>query len=428
LDLCFSSHALQAEVHLPYRALLPLALIVLFTPMAAHAACDSGPLFSYYGGTGASTNDYNSTALGYNAQADCESSVAVGTNATANGGIADIAIGHNASASGQYSTAIGNGSTASGMGSAAYGASATATGVSGTAVGAGARATGDYSSAIGQGATASAEYSSAIGYTASADHQHAVAIGYGAASTRADQMMLGTASYTYTLAGIASASSSAAQTGSSVYMVTTDENGNLAVAAVPAGSSVAVVDDLTSGGSGAALSAEQGKVLDGRVTTAQGTADAAVVSAWSATVTANSAMSTASGALQRSGGVMTGNLSMGGNRVTDVGAPVEANDAANKAYVDQQVGVLSDRVANVEQQARINTQGVAIAIALGGVSLPANKNVAVGANLGFFQDAQAFAAQGVFRVDDHVYFNTGVGMALGNASTTGGRVGLMAAW
>lgn len=427
---------------MPYRARIPLTLILLCTPMAAHAVCDSGPLFSYYGGTGATANDYNSTALGYNAHADCESSVAVGTNATANGGIADIAIGHNASASAQYSTAIGNSSNASGMGSAAYGASANAAGLSSTAIGTGADASADYSTAIGQGSSAWATNSTAIGYLSTASAQGAVALGtgaqsgyqnsfalgYGASSTRADQIMLGSAGYTYTLAGIASASSSAAQTGSSVYMVTADEDGNLAVAAMPAGSSVAVVDDLTSGGTGAALSAEQGKVLDSRVTAAQGTADAAAVSAWSATVTANSAMGTAAGALQRSGGIMTGNLSMGGNRVTDVGAPVDANDAANKAYVDQQVGVLNDRVANVEQQARINTQGVAIAIALGGVSLPANKNVAVGANLGFFQDAQAFAAQGVFRVDDHVYFNTGVGMALGNASTTGGRVGLMAAW
>jgi hypothetical protein len=413
---------------LPCRARIGIALLLFATPTAVKAACGSGTVMSYYAGAGASADDYNSTAVGYNAHADCESSVAVGTNATANGGIADIAIGHNAAASGQYSTAVGNGATASGMGGAAYGASATATGFSSTALGAGARATGDYSSAIGQGATASAEYSTALGYIASANHQHAVAIGYGATTARDNQVMLGTADYTYTLAGIASASSSAAQNGSSRYMVTTDENGNLAVAAVPAGSSVAVVDDLSTGGTSAALSAEQGKVLDGRVAAAQGTADAAQLSAWSATVTANSAMTTASGALQTSGGVMTGNLSMGGNRVTDVGAPVEANDAANKAYVDGKVDALSNRVANVEQQTRINTEGVAIAIALGGVSLPANKNVAVGANLGFFQDAQAFAAQGVFRVDEHIYFNSGIGIAIGNASTTGGRVGLMAAW
>ena len=39
-------------------------------------------------------------------------------------------------------------------------------------------------------------------------------------------------------------------------------------------------------------------------------------------------------ALPRAGGTVTGNLSMGGNRVTGLGAPVELEDAATKAYAD----------------------------------------------------------------------------------------------
>lgn len=403
-----------------------LLLAATFTP--ARASCNNGSVFSYYAGTGASANDYLATAVGYNAHADCEGGVAVGNNATASGDVGAIAIGQNATASAEYSTSIGANSASAGIASAALGNSARAYGLSSTAIGTGANTYGDYATALGQAAQANGLNTIAIGYFSQAFYDNSIAIGAGTATTAENQVLIGTADYTYTLAGLASASSSAAQTGSNLYMVTSDENGNLAVASIPAGSSTTVVDDLSTGGTTAALSAEQGKVLDGRVTTAQTTADTALTSAWSATVTANNAMTTASGALQRSGGTMTGNLSMGGNRITDVGAPVEASDAANKAYVDQQIGGISNRVANVERQARINTQGVAVAIALGGISLPSGKDGAIGANLGFFQDAQAFAAAGVFRVQDGLYFNSGVGMAIGDASATGGRVGLMAAW
>lgn len=39
-------------------------------------------------------------------------------------------------------------------------------------------------------------------------------------------------------------------------------------------------------------------------------------------------------ALPRAGGTVTGNLSMGGNRVTGLGAPEDLSDAATKAYAD----------------------------------------------------------------------------------------------
>lgn len=46
--------------------------------------------------------------------------------------------------------------------------------------------------------------------------------------------------------------------------------------------------------------------------------------------------------LLRTGGTMTGDLSMGGNAVTDVKAPEKGTDAANKSYVDNKVKTYAD--------------------------------------------------------------------------------------
>ncbi len=62
-----------------------------------------------------------------------------------------------------------------------------------------------------------------------------MALGQGAVATRANQVMVGTATNTYTLAGIASAQSRAAQSGAT-HFVTSDASGNLAVTAFSADS------------------------------------------------------------------------------------------------------------------------------------------------------------------------------------------------
>jgi trimeric autotransporter adhesin len=133
----------------------------------------------------------------------------VGTNAKA---MADgaIAVGFNSSATGVDAIAIGRNSSATG--SIAVGVNALASN-GGTAIGDNTVATGSNSVALGSGA--------------SATHANAAAIGSGATTTRANQVVIGTTSNTYTMPGIQSAASAAAQSGP-VQFVTADQQGNLA--------------------------------------------------------------------------------------------------------------------------------------------------------------------------------------------------------
>lgn len=138
----------------------------------------------------------NATVMGQNAQAMASGATAIGQNAQATNVMA-VAIGQGAIASG--STAVGGGAVASGANSAAFGMSAMATGANSTALG---------------------ENSSAV-------QANTTAVGQGVATTRANQVSIGNAANTYTLSGVASSASRAAQTGPT-QVLTTDANGNIA--------------------------------------------------------------------------------------------------------------------------------------------------------------------------------------------------------
>lgn len=153
----------------------------------------------------------------------------------------------------QDSTAVGSGASATGTGAVANGAAADARGYGGVALGtssrtgydaegigntavgysayAGGTAVGQtHSTALGAYAWANASRATAIGFLSQAKFDDSAAIGQGAVTTRAYQMMLGRSDNTYTLAGLASAESLAAQTGP-IRFVTSDLSGNLAVSA-----------------------------------------------------------------------------------------------------------------------------------------------------------------------------------------------------
>ena len=221
-------------------------------------------------------------ASGYGATATAASSVAIGTMATSTGSSA-TSIGHESSATADRSTAVGSISIATGADSAAFGQESQATASAATAIGAGSKATWEGATAIGYGAKATADPTTAVGYkttasgneasafggfasatadnatalgrsanaggtgatavgvdanaqgadsiavgrAAQAPNENGVAIGAGSATTRANQVAIGTSRQTYTLAGLPSAESTAAQSGSTGF-VTTDAAGNLA--------------------------------------------------------------------------------------------------------------------------------------------------------------------------------------------------------
>ncbi|WP_293795150.1 hypothetical protein [uncultured Bosea sp.] len=90
-----------------------------------------------------------------------------------------------------------------------------------------ASAAGSDAMAAGYGARADGLRATAIGTRAQASGEESVAIGAGAVATRARQVAIGTATSTYTLPGLSTAASRAAQSGPT-QVVTTDAAGNLA--------------------------------------------------------------------------------------------------------------------------------------------------------------------------------------------------------
>jgi hypothetical protein len=244
-----------------------LILVSLGTwPAAAQFVCDSttpggaaGALVGTAGlacGTNANATGAlsNNTAIGEAADSrgSQSSNTAVGHQATATdsfGGLsANTALGANAVASGATSSNVAIGSGDLFVGTAApnaggnlahnvaIGTGANASGSfvfgggSNIAIGFNANASGVQTTnlAIGTNATAS-NNSVAYGTGASATFSNSAAFGNGAIATRANQQVFGTSANTYTLAGVASSASRAAQSGPTQF-VTTDASGNLAAA------------------------------------------------------------------------------------------------------------------------------------------------------------------------------------------------------
>jgi hypothetical protein len=107
-------------------------------------------------------------------------------------GTNSLALGYNATASGNYSTALGWTSKASRYRSIALGAGSTASGDRSTALGSESTASGDYSTALGLFSSASELYSIALGYNAEASGTQSIALGAGTVASSDYQISIGT--------------------------------------------------------------------------------------------------------------------------------------------------------------------------------------------------------------------------------------------
>jgi autotransporter adhesin len=144
-------------------------------------------------------------------------------------------LGNNNIVNATNAVVLGNGSAVSGAGAVAIGTSTQAAGINAVVVGSGARANFANSAAFGSGATA----------------------------TRANQQVFGTVSNTYTISGITSEASRAAQSGPT-QIVTSDGGGNLATSTA-AGLGLASATDVANIGSQISAINSQINAINGRL-------------------------------------------------------------------------------------------------------------------------------------------------------------------
>lgn len=101
--------------------------------------------------------------------------------------------------------------------------------------------------------------------------------------------------------------------------------------------------------------------------------------------------------------------------------PQTAVNTSDIAAINTQLGGFADQIS-------ANRDGVAMAIALGGIApLLPDQNGTLAFNVGHFNGANAFGLAGGFRLNDGLVLNTGLGYASGSR-TVGGRLGLQYSW
>jgi autotransporter adhesin len=235
---------------------------------------------AYAFGADQTASGSNSVAVGSSNLVTGNNSGAFGTGQTVNGN-GSFAIGDPNTVNGNGSFVYGDGNTINGTNQGGWGdginvvgsnntvaatASAAGTSVfgSGNAVNATnalvmantATVTGASAIAIGNTVSVSGANAVAIGSNTSANFDNSVAIGNGATVTRANQQMFGTAANTYTMPGITSAASRAAQSGPT-QVVTSDAGGNLATSTL-SGLGIASTTDLAA--INAQLAAQQNQI------------------------------------------------------------------------------------------------------------------------------------------------------------------------
>jgi hypothetical protein len=316
-----------------------------------------------------------------------EGGTTLGTTASGTG---SVACGASGLIAGDRVTALGDNIIVFDDEATAIGYAAMATHTGGVAVGALSASDRDYAVALGHGAEAFNDHtiaigadtqtlgldSIAIGYQATTGlgHHNAIAIGAGVGTARVNQVAIGNTANTYTLAGIASAASLAAQSGL-IQVVTTDANGNLA----------------TDGGALSAAITDLDTRVDGH--------DTAITT-------------------------LTGQVSGHSTAISNLTSQVNTN-TSDIADINARLDAMGGGFAGLSGEIRQNREGIAMAMAMDVPYVPADKEFAMSAALGHFGGSSAFGLSGAWRLGADVQLDVGLGAT---QSYQGGRVGVTWAW
>lgn len=342
------------------------------------AQCAPGsPQVDNFATTGAAAPALRSTAVGINALANCENSIAIGFGAVANGPPGG-------------STAIGVLSSVTAVGSVAVGGSSAVTGREAVA--------------LGNAAQVNGARGIALGVNAQANHDDSIAIGYGVVTSAPNQIALGGSSATYRLQGLSAVASG-------IRFVTVDANGNLSASASAPGGAVPIVNDVTTGGTASALAAEQGVVLNSRISD-----NSTAISTNASNISTNR-----TGIAQNSNAIATNTQNIATN---------SANIAANRSDIRSLENVTTELREDVSK----NSEGVAIALATQSIDFVGAENFGIAMNYGNFEGASALSVSlaGVISNDfagsgARMTVNGGVGMGL-DSGTVGLRAGTQWTW
>ena len=340
------------------------------------------------------------------------------------------------------STACGIGVSASGTGSTALGTSylfgghTTASGEASIAIGASSdpviqtTASGTNSIAVGNNAQALNSQAVAIGYATSARGDSGIAIGANA-SSGTGQQSIAIGSFAFINPGYdnstAIGSSSNVNGSNTVVLGESASTGNTVSA-----NSVAVGQNaLVSGNNSTAIG--QGAVATGASSTALGQgasatfANSTAIGVGAATTRANQvAVGSATNTYTLAGVSSAASLASQTGSVRVVTADAQGN-LATASFSPQDISGLQSDVGVLQQQMKQAFEGTAIAIALGGASLPADKKFAISTNWGNFRGQNAVGVAAQYRLSNYAVANIGVGGGFAQGGI-GSRAGVTFAW
>lgn len=204
--------------------------------LAAEAE-ESGSAASAAMGHSAKAYNTNSIAVGADARASVDANGdksaatgAVALGAATRSGNGAVAAGLRASAVGDRAVAVGNDATAAATHAAALGYKADASGNQAVAVGREAAASGLYSTALGNLAKAGAESAIALGDRALASHTGSVALGNGSQTTGINQVSVGSSSIKRKIVNLADGAVSASSTEAITGKQLNETNGRVTTA------------------------------------------------------------------------------------------------------------------------------------------------------------------------------------------------------